>query len=736
MTTAFQVATAIVLLTGAIGCGPAPTEGAGSPSLGPKLVFTPLETRNHASQTVAHMELTGLLFLPEDRGLLVWEQAGRISHYQVDGDTLMLQGELHLDGVATGTDCGLISVVLDPDWADNHFLYAAHCMSRTHSAVRRYVFHGDDYDSVAGSGVRVIEFGDAAARQDHHNVGTIGFFPNDRRSMWILVGDKKIPENAQNASKNLGGILRIIPKLGAEGGYEPHPDNPFGGPGSDPSRQSSPDLYAWGLRSPWRGAVDRRGRIWVGEVGNLIEEVNLASAPGQNFGWGKVEGPCLRGAGDTCGEMTNPIAWWGRGSNHEYRLDDETAGPTVRRVAWVGTPYESRERDPYEGLLDDSILAGDMCVGFVRALAVDAHGERVRDEPVGHLIGLSGSAQGPDGHLYVTSYGSCTSDTFGVGGGIYRVDRAREEVLMPQLPEISDAPLVDEPLGPMPLQLSGTGIFADDAHVEPIARAIRYTPAHPLWSNGSGKERWLVLPEGMPIDNTEPRRWKFPVGTLFFKTFNYGAQKVETRVIRRTHAGWDYHAYRWRGSDADLLSLERALPVAIEQSKGKKLTHEVPSRFDCRSCHESNETVIIGFDELRLNSEGQLQALAERGLFTQPLRSAPARIEHEDPQTREVLAYLHGNCAHCHNPSENTMSLLDLTHERALVHMIGRATEGSGQLTGVRVVPGSPERSVLYLALSGEGDDPELQPMPPIGVQVRDATAIERVRAWIADLSL
>jgi glucose/arabinose dehydrogenase len=692
------------------------------------------------------MELTGVLFLPGDRGLWVWEKGGRVSHYRPDADGLALQGEFHLKDVATNTDCGLISIALDPDWEHNHFFYAAHCISVTHSAVTRYEFDGDDYDRVPASGVRVIKFGDAAATKGWHNIGTIGFFPDSEHSMWILSGEKKNPKNAQDPSTNLGGILRIIPNRDDAGGYEPHPDNPFGGPGSDPDRESSPDLYAWGFRSPWRGSIDERGRVWVGDVGNAIEEINIVSKPGQNFGWGDADGPCVeKTAGRSCKSLTDPSAFWGRGSNHHYRLEDAAAGPTVRRVAWVGAPYRSGSEDPYEGFLDGSTLIADMCVGFVRALSVDAQGKVVRDDAVGHLVGLSGAAQAPDGQLYVTSFGACTSDSFGVGGGIYRVVLGSKSAPeQPKVAQASDLRLVEDPLGPLPVKLTDTGIFADDTHTKPIARAIRYEPSLPLWSNGSDKARWLLLPEGTQIDNTQRDHWEFPVGTLFFKTFSFSASgktdRVETRLIRRTREGWEYHAYKWRGSDADLLSLERALPVTNNPSNVVKYKHEIPSRFDCRSCHESNQMPVIGFDELRLSAGAadggrtQLQELAARGVFKHPIPSDPERIALEDPRTRVVLGYLHGNCAHCHNGSENTMSTLDLTHSVALANLVGKETEGSGQASGVRVVPGVPEQSVLYLAMSGEGDDPELQDMPPVGVQVRDSAAIKLIREWITAL--
>jgi len=266
------------------------------------LAFVPVETRtsDQDGQTLAHMELTGLAFLPGDRGLLAWEKTGRVVHYRRDSDDVLTRlGEFQIQNVEHMSDCGLISIALDPDWEHNHLLFAAHCLSPYYSAVTRYKFDpqsdasASDYAAISDTAQSVIQFGDANANRAWHNVGAIGFFEDAEHSMWILAGDKRKADNAQDHSTNLGGILRIIPHRGDDAGYDSHPDNPFGGPGSDPNTQSSPDLYAWGFRSPWRGALDASGRIWIGEVGERTEEINLSSAAAQNFGWGDVDGPCI-----------------------------------------------------------------------------------------------------------------------------------------------------------------------------------------------------------------------------------------------------------------------------------------------------------------------------------------------------------------------------------------------------------------------------------------------------------
>ena len=61
--------------------------------------FQQLWPRTADGQTSPHTHVTGLLFLPGDRGLLLWEKAGRVAHYRMQGDDLELLGELRLEDV-------------------------------------------------------------------------------------------------------------------------------------------------------------------------------------------------------------------------------------------------------------------------------------------------------------------------------------------------------------------------------------------------------------------------------------------------------------------------------------------------------------------------------------------------------------------------------------------------------------------------------------------------------------
>jgi len=313
-------------------------------------------------------------------------------------------------------------------------------------------------------------------------------------------------------------------------------------------------------------------------------------------------------------------------------------------------------------------------------------------------------------------------------------------------PEVIEAPegsLLREPLRELPERFVEVGLYPRAPDFDAVAaRAVFYAPAWPLWSNGSAKERYIVLPEGATID-TASEPWVFPTGTLLFKTFSYGDENdrrpVETRVMRLgADERWDYGTYRWSedGTTADLVDPSAPDPVSVESGQGP-ITHTIPAKLECRSCHESRPGEVLGFEPLQLGdaeAEGgsQLDQLSTRGLFSAP-PLAPS-IDHPDPETRAVLGLFYGDCVHCHNGWDGPSSSFDLRPGVALENTIGKMTASSASAFGVRIVPGDPSASILFQSYSAETSDSEVKLMPPVGVDVRDAASIELLRAWILEL--
>src|SRR5262249_54967168 len=121
----------------------------------------------------------------------------------------------------------------------------------------------------------------------NHKGGQLAFGP-DGFLYWGLgdgggAGDPQC--NAQRPSSLLGKILRLdVDRSEAPRPYAIPPDNPFrNGP-------FLPEVWAAGLRNPWRFSFDRAtGDLWIGDVGqNELEEIDFepASSPGGvNYGW-------------------------------------------------------------------------------------------------------------------------------------------------------------------------------------------------------------------------------------------------------------------------------------------------------------------------------------------------------------------------------------------------------------------------------------------------------------------
>ena len=138
----------------------------------------------------------------------------------------------------------------------------------------------------------------------NHNGGHIAFDQNGY--LLLSTGDGggggDPDENGQALNTLLGKVLRI--DVSPEAGYAIPGDNPFAdGPGGNED-----EIFAYGLRNPWRMTVDRlTGDVWLGDVGqDLWEEVDRVVIGG-NYGWDCYEGFAeyeIPGIPDQCTDKT------------------------------------------------------------------------------------------------------------------------------------------------------------------------------------------------------------------------------------------------------------------------------------------------------------------------------------------------------------------------------------------------------------------------------------------------
>lgn len=193
----------------------------------------------------------------------------------------------------------------------------------------------------------------------NHDGGTICFGPDGY--LYVAVGDGGAAndpfKNGQNLKTLLGKILRIDVD-GRDGGkkYAIPKDNPFRDNG-----EAAPEIWAYGLRNPWRMAFDRKtGRMWAADVGqNLYEEIDLI-VKGGNYGWNIREGlhPFGRAGVGPRKDLIEPI--W------EYHHD-------IGKSITGGVVYRGKRLPELEG----HYLYGDYISGLIWALKYDDAKKRV-----------------------------------------------------------------------------------------------------------------------------------------------------------------------------------------------------------------------------------------------------------------------------------------------------------------------------------------------------------------------
>jgi glucose/arabinose dehydrogenase len=135
-------------------------------------------------------------------------------------------------------------------------------------------------------------------------------------------------ENAQNLGRMLGKIIRIHPS--PNGGYSIPADNPFRGRSG-----ALPEIYAYGVRNPWRFSFDRRtGSLTVGDVGqDEIEEIDFIKGRsggrqprgGYNFGWDTFEGRSRYESGSAPGHIAPVLQ-----RTHDQGFCSITGGYVIR----------------------------------------------------------------------------------------------------------------------------------------------------------------------------------------------------------------------------------------------------------------------------------------------------------------------------------------------------------------------------------------------------------------------
>ena len=297
---------------------------------------------------------------------------------------------------------------------------------------------------------------------------------------------------------------------------------------------------------------------------------------------------------------------------------------------------------------------------------------------------------------------------------------------------------------PLPEKLSETCLYKDILHGVINPSIASFEPNFALYTDGMDKKRWMYLPKGGQIENTDNNNWVFPVGTILWKEFSNQGLKLETRLLYKVansnnHKDWVVATYMWR---ADQTGAD-AITKGADNVHGT--IHQIPSLGTCMPCHHGSNDMVLGFSAFQLSqnkkqNEMNLADLLEEKMLTS---ASPKKINiyTKNELEKKAIGYLHANCAHCHGPNHHMgrqigmMLNYDVNLEsRDDLPILKTAVDQPTRYfrrVAKRIEIQDPEQSALYLRL--HSDQAGIM-MAPIGRKTIDEQGSDIVRQWINNL--
>lgn len=646
--------------------------------------------------------------------------------------------------LTTGGERGLLGIAVEPDYASplaslapNQFrvyvYYTSNACqnmgSNDCSRVSRYTITRET-GGVYSHGLEQVLM-EVRQYATNHNGGAMRFGPDNY--LYFTMGDGGSANDpacaGQNLATPLGKLLRI--DVNTASAYRIPSSNPYygnarcnnhssvgsaGNPDNSRAGQACPEVIAYGLRNPFRISFDREtGYVWIGDVGqDEVEEVdkyNSASISLKNFGWPLREGPDTR-TNAACNKLSinnnfTPPVYYARHSENSARGAVVNGG--VYRGSLLGSNY-------YGSYFFQDLYSGE---NWVEADPYNSTEVNVNNRAVSGLAGAQ-------------AYGYTQDDD--------------NELIMLSVGDVPQRIVVSANSASFPTRLSATGCFDSTDPSEPKPALIPFDVISPLWSDGALKTRYFSIPAGTQISVDSNGEFQFPIGTLIFKQFqNASFTLLETRMLVKHQDGqWGSYSYAWNAQQTDAILLQ-------EQDSHYLAAQDwlVPTRAQCKVCHNASTDVTIGLEFSQLNHDfvyqstlrraNQIDTLQHIGILNLSGMQAtpPALI---DPMSdgadldSAVRSYLHANCAGCHRPNGPTPSEMNLLISATLsqTNTCNVAPFENRWPTGVNlIVPGRPELSLIPLRMSDLGNER----MPPLGSAINDFNAVELVNQWISQMS-
>ena len=250
-----------------------------------------------------------------NRLFVVEQHTGRIYVFENDQDVSDAALFLEVEEINTGGEEGLLGLAFHPDYENNgHFFVYYSTSGPRRSVVSRFTVDPQNPDLAdPSSELVIIEIGQPFG---NHNGGQLAFGPMDGL-LYIGLGDGGSGGDPQNHGENpqtlLGSILRIsVDNATEQSPYSIPADNPFFG-NTDEFQE---EIYAYGLRNPWRFSIDPVTlNIWTGDVGQGDREEIDIIVKGGNYGWNVMEASLCFDPSSNCSQDGLILPVWEYGRN-------------------------------------------------------------------------------------------------------------------------------------------------------------------------------------------------------------------------------------------------------------------------------------------------------------------------------------------------------------------------------------------------------------------------------------
>lgn len=618
------------------------------------------------------------------------------------------------------SELGLLGLAFHPQYASNGEIYLSYTANNPlRSVISRFINISGQWSEEI-----ILQVGQPYS---NHNGGNISFGPDGY--LYIGLGDGGSGGDphghGQNTSSLLGSMLRIdidnaIP-------YAIPADNPFAGNSLcndhtvDFNTGNCPEIYAWGLRNPWRWSFDRNtGELWLGDVGQgAIEEIDIIDVDA-NYGWNTMEGDqCYNAANCDQTGLTLPVAVYPHANNNRS----------------VVGGYVYRGSNPQLSvILQDTYLFADTYSSRIWGTSPDVAGYQTQELLSPALQVVYSFAEDNDGELYVLDP-AIGSNTPGIN--IHKI-----------------VPGATNPGDPQPATLlSETGCVNSSNPMLPAPGLVPYDLISPLWSDGASKQRFMALPNNASINVDDQGDFMFPVGSVLMKNFFLNDRIVETRLLMHHLSGWQGYSYEWL-YDVDETPIDAQLLTTSLTKSIEGQNWYYPSQSECLDCHTEGSGIALGPELQQLNRDftfpstgrtaSQIDTFETINLFSSALSAQQKSVRLyalDDMSVSYQLrarSYLHSNCAHCHQPDESVTTTIDLrfSTELADMNVCGSVPlRGEIGLSNPFIIDpdGSLAEPNSVLIARMESTDTGLR-MPPLASELPDSSAIETLKHWQEEL--